>query len=416
MLNQKRLGAFVVCVSAASCSTAAHNRPTASILATGGGRDTGGDRATGGNSSGITPASGGPSAGGSGASAAKSGGATGSVGGAGMTSGGTSASGGNGAAMGGAANSTGMGGAQAFGNAPSCAGLPATCGMNGNSDCCGSNLVTGGTFQPVEEDSGSSATVGDFHLDNFEVTVGRFRKFLAAYSQNMIPAGAGKNLNNARDPGWDAAWNTNLPSDSAAFKGLLACTGEAGQLTDSQTWTDAPGANENRPINCVNWFEAEAFCTWDGGRIPTEAEWTYAAAGGSDQRVYPWGPTDPGMNANLAVWGCYFNGTGSCSGVENIGVVGSIPAGNGKWGQSDLAGNVWEWTQDWFVDGFPSPCVNCALLTAPAGGEAPNRTLRSASFNTPASDLYRLKSTNHRNEELPDQRFPYYGLRCARNP
>ena len=50
----------------------------------------------------------------------------------------------------------------------------------------------------------------------------------------------------------------------------------------------APGANESLPINCITWYEAFAFCAWDGGFLPTEAEWNYAAAGGSEQRAYPW--------------------------------------------------------------------------------------------------------------------------------
>jgi hypothetical protein len=73
------------------------------------------------------------------------------------------------------------------------------------------------------------------------------------------------------------------------------------------TWTDTVGPNENLPMNCVPWYKAFAFCVWDGGRLPTEAEWNYAATGGNEQRKYPWGSTAP--DDALAVFNCQAVGT-----------------------------------------------------------------------------------------------------------
>ena len=99
---------------------------------------------------------------------------------------------------------------------PSCIGLAKTCGASGNQDCCSSSVVTGSTFNRSNDPS-YPATVSTFRLDKYEITVGRFRKFAAAYTQDMIASGAGKNPNNSSDPGWNTDWNANLPSDASGL-------------------------------------------------------------------------------------------------------------------------------------------------------------------------------------------------------
>ena len=373
-----------------------------------GGIDASAGRAGAGGSAGAG-AAGGPgdadATGGSAGSAGTTGagGNAGIGGGAGASgSAGTAGSGGadaGSAGRGGAGGSAGASGSKDAGSdggrTTSCTGLAPTCGPSGNVDCCASTVVVGGTFNRSNNPS-FPATVGNFRFDRYEVTVGRFRNFVAAYSQTMIASGAGKNPNNPIDPGWNTTWNASLPADAAALASSVQCN------SVFQTWTPSAGGNESRPINCIMWFVAQAFCIWDGGRLPTETEWNYAAAGGDEQREYAWGATAPGPN--IVVYGCY--GAGTCSNMS-IAAVGSKGGGNGRWGQGDLAGNVWEWVQDW-QGTYPPTCNNCANLASGSG-----RMIRGGSFY---SDAMTLRTLDRSYNAAPTTRDFATGARCARAP
>jgi Sulfatase-modifying factor enzyme 1 len=124
--------------------------------------------------------------------------------------------------------------------------------------------------------------------------------------------------------------------------------------TATPTWTESPGVNENLPLNCENWYEAYAFCIWDGGFLPSEAEWEYAAAGGDEQLEYPWGSTDPGSANEYAIYDCFFpTGTVDCTNTNaNIAPVGTPTMGAGRWGQLDIVGDLWKWNLDWYQTWF----------------------------------------------------------------
>ena len=286
---------------------------------------------------------------------------------------------------------------------PSCSGLAATCGPSGNDDCCKSLLVPGGTFYRSYDgvapytDPNYPATVSDFYLDKYEITVGRFRQFVNAGMGTQVgppAAGAGANPLIAGS-GWDSAWNTSLAADTTSQKtAMSSLCGSYG------TWTDTAGSNESQPVNCLDWYTAFAFCAWDGGRLATEAEWNYAASGGSEQRYYPWSnpPTSTTIDDSYAVY-C----GGSCSGTRNVGS--KSPQGDGKWGQSDLAGNVWEWTLDSYASSYSTPCNNCADLTA---GSA--RVGRGGGYYSPTPYL----RSADRAGDFPEFHVSGIGSRCAR--
>jgi formylglycine-generating enzyme len=261
----------------------------------------------------------------------------------------------------------------------SCTGLAATCGPNGDESCCANIAVPGGTFLmgrgtescgavgcrpdagmggcPVgmacqaDERPEHPMMVGTFTLDKYEVTVGRFRKFVAAYVKTppwRPSAAAGVNPNvpaidaGGNGTGWQVAWDdstsatpVNLPKDLAGFQASLKSCG------GTNSWTDTPAAaaDEVLPIICVNWFQAFAFCIWDGGRLPTEAEWEYAAVGGDQNNLYPWGSAPPDCS-RATFWD-----NATCKPATVL-AVGSKPAGNARWQHMDMIGNTSEWVLD----------------------------------------------------------------------
>jgi formylglycine-generating enzyme required for sulfatase activity len=187
------------------------------------------------------------------------------------------------------------------------------------------------------------------------------------------------------------------------------------------TWTPDAGADENLPINCVTWAEAYAFCIWDGGFLPSEAEWEYAAAGGGTQsRAYPWG-SSPSPSLDYAIFYCQYP-TGSTvlpcpsQSVSNIAPVGSAFDGAGLWGQLDLAGEVNQWTLDYYNESttaYPSnSCTNCVYMptTPPTGDE---HVIRGGDFEL--TDMTSLGPTT-RNGNGATSRNPNVGVRCARAP
>jgi formylglycine-generating enzyme required for sulfatase activity len=302
---------------------------------------------------------------------------------------------------------------------PSCApgGLGMTdCGP-GSESCCTSLTVAGGTYFRTYHNNGSgptgendSATVSDFRLDKYLVTVGRYRQFAAAWTGGWRPAaGDGKHAYlkggglaataGGVETGWNTSWNVTAdvnPTTNSLTRGSFCDSAHA-------TWTAAAtGGRENLPINCVNWFESYAFCIWDGGTLPSEAEWEYAAAGGSEQRQYPWGTTAPGMTNQYAIYGGFY--TGNSTGLAP---VGTATSGAGRWGQLDLAGEVWEWNLDW-KQAFVNPCMDCVNLTT-----AMFRLVRGDNYGGSVGNLV---PTVRGGDTDPAGRDSNFGVRCARAP
>ena len=306
---------------------------------------------------------------------------------------------------------------------PSCAG-GLICAVNRS--CCESLLVQGGTFPMGRSLDGTDAcpqtgdypeyctddelpehpaTVGDFYLDTFEVTVGRFRAFVAKYEGTPPEVGTGAHPRIAGS-GWRSEWDAELPSSQRMLLAELNCS------APRQTWSDAPLAGrEDYPVGCLTWYVAFAFCAWDHGRLPTEAEWEYAAAGGHQNRLFPWGNEDPRDNLDWAVHSGLFDGVDDERTVDDAAPVGWISAGRGRWGQLDLAGSIREWVLDIYDPGFylDGPCDSCANLA----GLSEDRFTRGGAYATGPNGLraaYRQKDDPPASYEVAIR-----GVRCARD-
>ncbi len=274
---------------------------------------------------------------------------------------------------------------------------------------------------PLNESPEHNATVAPFNLDTLEVTVARFRAFVDAFDGSPPTDGAGAHPL-IEGSGWRSDWNEFFPmSKDTLINGNPKKDKDDSGLKcnkEYQTWTDEPGKNEKLPMTCVNWYVAFAFCAWDLGRLPTEAEWEFAAAGGEENRLYPWGaqPAD----RSLTVYGCTGaghpkdpSGYQPCQ-FDDLQPVGSRPGGKGKFGHLDLAGSMAEWVVDWHrsdwykTDG--ANCNNCANINQPD-----DYLMRVAKGGDWRYDETLLRPAA-RYARRPKGLQTYIGIRCARDP
>jgi formylglycine-generating enzyme required for sulfatase activity len=398
------------------------------------GADTGGTSA----GSGGSQAANGP--GGDGAEAGN-GGAFGAPGGAPAGGqGGESDPGQSGASEGGAGGAAGSGGASephcTLKNTPvdgscdlqvpSCEGLTTKCGDDQES-CCTSTHLPGGEYirsydasktlsqdgvavVGYQDQNSTPAKMDEFWLDRYEVTVGRFRKFVTAFNgwRTNKPFNDDGKVLDVNSTGWNkVTMDPSLPLESVSLDVALT----SAECGDKVTWTSEPHGAEDMPINCVTWVVAYAFCIWDGGRLPTEAEWNFAAAAGAEQRAFPW--SDPASQATTP--------DASDANLESEGVLSVGSRAPGKWGHQDLAGNVFEWTRDactdcntpssstpgaHLTDYLDTTCVHCVHT----GG--PNRIMRGGSWKFQKA----FGRTGARAANAPLNAYDDLGFRCARNP
>lgn len=163
----------------------------------------------------------------------------------------------------------------------------------------------------------------------------------------------------------------------------------------------------DHPVVCVNWEEAQAYCQWAGGRLPTEAEWEFAFRG-EEGLIYPWGDAFDGSKLNYCEKNCDQSHADDRfdDGYARTAPVGSYPQGASWCGALNLGGNVSEWVADWFGDYPPEGVSN------PSGPSTGNeKMVKGCSwFFHPAYCRGALRASVD-----PEIRFDYLGFRCAKS-
>lgn len=225
--------------------------------------------------------------------------------------------------------------------------------------------------------------LSQFYMDKYEVNVEQYAAFL-----NRLGS-----YERACD-GVDCAW----PNELAGYTSYLIRQ----DLGDGTVQYYPLTGYASYPINHVSWYGAKLYCESVGARLPTEAEWEYAARG-TDDRVYPWGNIQPEPGGDLAIF--------QSESYENLMPVDALPDGASPFGIFGMAGSLWEWTADWYKETWYAES-NISNPTGPETGFA--RVIRGGAwpFNNRAD---RIRATN-RSSLSPDFISSAVGFRCVRNP
>lgn len=284
-------------------------------------------------------------------------------------------------------------------NDPSCYGIEEQCAEF--LTCCDPAYVPSQEFTLGKGDHAVDASVTLFYPDVLEVTVGRFARFLEefdSWAANGHPEIAEGEHLYIQNTGWQPQWP--VPASRRAIEqSVTTCPLPTYAMRET---------NPELPMTCVSWYEAFAFCIWDGKRLLTEAEWELVAKGGQEQRLYPWGNA-PEPTPDYASFECRMAGPALDCEPDDILRVGSKPLGMSYDGLRDMGGSVAEWVFDLVSGHYENPCNDCANVQNP--DYPTSRVFRGGGYASPAQQL----QTEVRNYMEAASRLNFLGFRCARS-
>lgn len=249
-------------------------------------------------------------------------------------------------------------------------------------------------------------TVSPFEIDRFPVTNEEFAAFADATGYRT----------EAEVFGWSFVFWAHIPAER--FEELVEDT-----VAAAQWWCKVPGAfwrqpeglgsnvreRGRYPVVHVSWNDAQAYAAWASKSLPTEAQWEFAARGGLEQKLYPWGDElTPNGEHRCNVW----QGRFPVEDTAEDGYAGSCPVDSfppNGFGIYSATGNVWEWCADWFHNSFRAEPAKDP--TGPASGQG--KVMKGGSFLCHASycNRYRVAA---RTSNTPDSSASNIGFRCAR--
>ncbi|NND33230.1 MAG: formylglycine-generating enzyme family protein [Saprospiraceae bacterium] len=311
---------------------------------------------------------------------------------------------------------------------------------SGNPDTSDMVLVPGGAFEMGESEEMARADevprhlvkINSFWIDKTEVTNAEFRKFVEATGYLTIAEQEidVEEMMKQLPPGTPRPDPELLKPFSLVFKEQ-----PAGRQSyyPSEWWIMVPGANwrepqgpgssiegkDDYPVVHIAWYDAMAYCKWAGKRLPTEAEWEFAARGGSNDQRYPWG--NDSITSDRAN---YWQGDFPVSNKVEDNYQRTAPVKSyepNSLGLYDMAGNVWEWTSDWYHFQHYFQQSKEAMAINPQGPPrsfdpdeptVPKKVIRGGSFlcNDSYCSGFRVAA---RMKSSPDTGMEHTGFRCV---